>query len=312
MLFVLSVVAPVFVLVALGYSAVRFGLYPHSGVGGLLAFVNNFAAPCLLFRAVYSVDFAATFQATTIVPYYFSALVCGGLGIASARLWFRRRPGESVSSGFSALFSNTVLVGIPVVERAYGQAALITAFTIIAIHAAILFTVGMITMEVARRDGAPWPQTLRRAARAIGTNPILIGVFLGLVGNLSGIEMPELVDATTALIALAVVPAALFGLGGTLTEYRIVENWPEALVISSIKLLVHPALTWVLMVPVLNVPIEVTRVAVLLAAMPAGINSYVFATYYDRGTEMAANTVLMTTVASFLTISAWLWVLGLG
>lgn len=312
MLFVLGIVAPVFVLVALGYAAVRLGLYPKSGVGGLLAFVNNFAAPCLLFRAVYSVDFAATFQPTTIAPYYFAALICGGLGIASARIWFARRPGESVSSGFTALFSNTVLVGIPVVERAYGASALITAFAIIAIHAAVLFTIGMITMEFARRDGAPWPQTISRAARAIGTNPILLGVFIGLIGNLSGIGMPELVDASTALIALAVVPAALFGLGGTLTEYRIAENWPEALVISSIKLVVHPVITWVLMVPVLHVPNDVARVAVLLAAMPAGVNTYVFATYYGRGTAMAANTVLMTTVASFLTISAWLWFLGLG
>ncbi|HUV32828.1 MAG TPA: AEC family transporter, partial [Devosiaceae bacterium] len=301
-----------FAIVVLGYSAVRFGLFPKPGVGGLIAFVNNFATPCLLFRAMYAVDFAETFQPTTMLPFYFGALVCGALGIVSARVLFSRRPGEAVASGFSAFFANTVLVGIPVIERAYGQPAMTVTFAIISVHAAILFTTGMIAMEIARRDGAPMGTTLLRAGRAMVANPILWGVFLGLLGNVSGFEMPTLVDATTALIALAIVPVALFGLGGALTEYRIVESWPEAAVVSTIKLMVHPAITWVLMVPVLGVQHDIAKVVVLLAAMPSGINTYIFATYYNRNTGVAANAVLISTVAGFVTISFWLWVLTPG
>ncbi|MEX0628708.1 MAG: AEC family transporter [Cucumibacter sp.] len=311
MLFVFGVIAPVFILVALGYSAVRFGLYPKAGVGGLIAFVNNFATPCLLFRAMYEVDFTETFRASTLLPFYIGAFACGALGIVAARTLFHRRPGESIVSGFSAYFSNTVLVGIPIIERAYGGAALTTAFAIISIHAAVLFTTGMIAMELARRDGAPLGATLLRAVRSLVSNPILWGVFLGVLGNLSGFEMPKLVDDTTALLAIAVVPAALFGLGGALTDYKIVENWQEAVVVSAIKLIVHPAIAFVLMVPILGVPHDIAKVVVLLAAMPAGINTYIFATYYNRHTGMAANSVLITTVAGFLTISFWLWLLTL-
>ena len=60
----------------------------------------------------------------------------------------------------------------------------------------------------------------------------------------------------------------------------------------------------------LHVPIEIARYGMLLAAMPAGINVYVFATYYDRAVNVATNVVLISTVASIATISFWLIVLG--
>ena len=52
------------------------------------------------------------------------------------------------------------------------------------------------------------------------------------------------------------------------------------------------------------------RYGIVLAAMPAGINAYVFATYYERGVNVATNTVLISTVLSVLTITGWLYFLG--
>jgi predicted permease len=65
------------------------------------------------------------------------------------------------------------------------------------------------------------------------------------------------------------------------------------------------------MVPLLHVDPAVARYGVLLAAMPAGINVYVFATYYNRAVNVATNTILISTVLSVLTVSAWLYVVGL-
>jgi predicted permease len=56
--------------------------------------------------------------------------------------------------------------------------------------------------------------------------------------------------------------------------------------------------------------LEYARYGVLLAAMPAGINAYVFATYYERGVNVAANTILISTIAAVLTVPFWLYVLG--
>lgn len=307
---ILNVVLPVFALIALGYGAVRFRLFPADGTRALVAFVNNFATPCLLFRGMLTSDFSATFNPAIIVPFYVGSLTSLIVGTLVARRFFTNRPGESVASGFSAMFTNTVLVGIPIIQRAYGGTALPTVFSIIAFHAPGLITLGMLAMELARRNAEPLGRTLIVALTRVVQNPLLWGVVLGLAANRTGLQLPEPAMAFLDMMSAAVLPAALFGLGGALNEYRISESWPQASAMSILKLVVHPTIAYVLMVPVLHVPIEFARYGILLSAMPAGINVYVFATYYERGVNVATNTILISTVAAVLTVPFWLYVLG--
>jgi malonate transporter len=311
MLAILNVVLPVFAIMALGNLAVRFRMFPSEGVRGLVMFVNNFATPCLLFNAMATADFSTAFRWDVIVPFYVGAITVFILGILLAAKVFRNKPGESVASGFSAFFTNTVLIGIPVMQRAYGEDALLTAFSIIAFHASVLITLGMLTMELVRRDGAPLHTALGVAAVRIVSNPLLWGIVLGAAANFAKLEMIEPVDAFITMMAAAVTPAALFGLGGALNDYKLSENWAQSLSLSLLKLLMQPFIAWVLMVHILHVDHEFARYGVLLAAMPTGINAYVFATYYNRGVNVATNTVLISTVLSVLTVSGWLYLLGI-
>jgi malonate transporter and related proteins len=311
MLAIVNVVIPVFALMALGYFAVRFKLFPTEGVRGLVQFVNNFATPCLLFNAMANSDFSTTFNWAVIIPFYVGALASFAVGSLIARRLFGNRPGESISSGFSAMFTNTVLIGIPIVQRAYGGNALTTAFSIIAFHAPVLITVGMITMELVRRDGAPLGRTLRNALLRVLMNPLMWGIVAGAIVNLLHIQLVEPAQAFITMMAAAVTPAALFGLGGALNEYKLQDSWAQSLSMALLKLLLQPVIAYVLMIYVLKVDHEYARYGVLLAAMPSGINAYVFATYYDRGINVATNTVLITTVLSVVTVSAWLFILGI-
>jgi predicted permease len=174
----------------------------------------------------------------------------------------------------------------------------------------VLITLAMLVMELVRRDGQPLHSALGAGLARVVRNPLLWGVVLGAAANRLGLPMIEPAAAFLDMMTAAVVPVALFGLGGALNEYRFVENWQQALVMSLLKLVSQPLLAWVLMVPVLHVDPGVARYGVLLAAMPAGINVYVFATYYNRGVNVATNTVRISTVLSAVTISAWLWFLG--
>jgi len=310
MLSILNVIAPVFILIGLGFLAVRMKLYPQAGVGGLIAYVNNFATPCLLFRAMIDVDFGTAFNPAIIGPFYAGAVSVLALGAIGAARFFRRTPGESVAVGFSAMFTNTVLVGIPVMQRAFGEEAMPIVYSIIGLHAPTLMTLGMFVMELARRDGGKVSTALWQGLRKALANPILIGIALGLLGNVAGLELSGVADDVTLLLAGTVMPVALFGLGGALNEYRLGETWPQALMTTGMQLIVHPAIAWVLMVPVLGVDPHIARYGVLLAAMPAGINTYIFATYYNRAVDVAANTILLSTMLSLFTITGWLLLLG--
>jgi len=310
MLSVLNVVAPVFALVIAGFLAVRFKLYPAIGVRGLLAFVNNFATPCLLFRAALSVDFQSVFNPQIIIGFYAGALVAFAIGIFLSRTLFSDSPGEAAASGFGAMYSNCVLLGIPIIQRAFGEAALPTIYSILSLHAPLLMTLALLVIELTRRDGTSLGGALVKAGQRIVTNPLLIGLGLGLIGNVAGLKLIEVADAFTLMMAQAVVPVALFGLGGALNEYKLRENWTQALAMSGLKLFVQPAIAWVLLVPIFHVEHEIARYAVVLAAMPTGINAYIFATNYNRSVDVAANTVLIATGLSVLSISMWLYIMS--
>ncbi len=310
MLAIVNVILPVFALMVLGYSAVRFRLFPAEGVRGLVMFVNNFATPCLLFYAMATSDFTTTFNWSVIGSFYAGALVVFASGILISQHVFKDRPGESVASGFSGTFTNTVLIGIPILQRAYGEDALVTAFSIIAFHASMLITLGMLVMEFARRDGAALHKTLWVAFQRIIANPLLWGIALGVAVNLLNIGLIEPVNAFVTMMAAAVTPAALFGLGGALNEYRLSDSWAQSLAMSLLKLLVQPAAVFAvahLGFGLTGLPLQV---AVMMAALPTGSNALLFAQRYQTLASEATATIVFSTLAFVGTATAWLALLA--
>ena len=90
MLAIINVIAPIFALMALGYLAVRYRLFPADGIKSLIAFVNNFATPCLLFYSILTSDLRSAFNLAIIGPFYIAALICFVLGIFVAAPWIAR------------------------------------------------------------------------------------------------------------------------------------------------------------------------------------------------------------------------------
>jgi len=310
MLDVLLIVLPVFIIVAAGYAANRAKLFPDSGVDGLMAFTAKFAVPCLLFNAMYGLDLGGAFDPKLLISFYAAALTCFIVGIVLSRRIWKRRPGESVSVGFNALFSNSVLLGIPIMTRAYGEEALDPMFAIIAMHAPFCYTVGITAMEFSRRDGAGVFMTVKRIVKSVGSNALALGLAAGLSLNLLDVSLPDFLLDSVDMMARAALPAALFGLGGALTRYSLKAELGEASTIATLSIVAHPALAFALSRYVFDLPEELVRAATLTAAMPTGMNGYIFASLYGRAIGTAASTILIGTAASVATISAWLIILG--
>lgn len=309
MLDVLTVVLPVFLIVGAGYLAVRFGGFQQSAVDGLLAFTVRYAVPVFLFNAMYRLDLSEAFARDLLASFYTGALTCFALGTLLARLIWNRRPGESVAIGFGALFSNTVLLGLPIMERAFGPEEMAAAFAIVAIHAPICYFVGIVVMEICRADGHGPLETARRAARLMFSNALTIGLALGLAANFAGLRLPEPAEAAIGLLARAALPVALFAVGGALTRYALRSSLGEAGMVAALSTLLHPAIAYALG-RMLGLSDPYLHAAVLLAAMPPGMNAYVFATMYRRSEGAAASGLLLATATSVLTIPVWLLILA--
>lgn len=307
---ILLVVIPVFLVMGAGYLATRVGVFSSAAVDGLMVFTQSFAIPCLLFRALADLDLGAVFDPRLLLSFYTGAVVSFALGILGARKLFQHRPGEAVAIGFGALFSNSVLLGLPIMSHAYGTAALAPSFAIVSIHAPFCYFIGITVMEFARADGRSLPDTLRTVGRTITRNGLMIGLAIGFAVNLGGIAIPGPIRTALDMMADSALPAALFGLGGVLTRYSIRASLPEAGMIAALSLVVHPAITYTLAQGLFGLPQGFVRSAVMTAAMAPGVNSYVFASMYARGQAQAASAVLLSTALLVVTASIWLAILG--
>ncbi len=305
----LDVILPVFMVIGFGYVAVWRGFFPAESVDGVLRFAQSFAVPCLLFQAIAHLDLGASFDARLLFSFYSGAAICFALGIFGARLFFKRDWEDCVAIGFCCLFSNSVLLGLPISERAYGTDSLTGNYMIIAIHSPFCYGLGITVMEFVRNRGQS-PATLARSiSKAMFHNPLVIGIMAGFAVNFSGLTIPSVVDDGLSLIVRAALPAALFALGGVLIQYKPEGDMKAIAMVCCIALLVHPAIVWT-MGTALAVPTDLFRAGVLTASMAPGFNAYIFANMYGRSKRVAASSVLIATGASILTVWVWLTVLG--
>ena len=301
----LDVILPVFLVIGFGYVAVWRGLFPVEGIDGVMRFTQNFAIPCLLFQAIAHIDIQSSFNPRLLISFYSGAAICFALGIFGARLFFKRDWEDCVAIGFCALFSNSVLLGLPIAERAYGPDALTGNYAIIAFHSPFCYGLGITVMEIVRNRGQSGLTLFRSVSRAMFRNALVLGILAGFAVNISGIAIPGVVEDALSLIVRAALPAALFALGGILIQYRPEGDMKTIAMVCAIALLVHPAITWS-MGKALAVEPELFRGGVLTAAMAPGFNAYIFANMYGRARRVAASAVLIATASSILTVWFWL------
>ncbi|WP_069299183.1 AEC family transporter [Neptunicoccus sediminis] len=309
MLEVFTVVLPVFLVVGAGYGAVYFKLFRDDHADALMKFTQNFAIPCLLFGAIAKLDLSSVFQFRLLGSFYAGSISCFTLGCLGAVFFFKRRPGEAVVLGFCALFANSVLLGFPIVERAFGAEALGPITAIVAIHAPFCYLLGITTIELVRADGRSLPTTAKIVVKAMFKNALMIGLALGFTVNLTGMWLPEGLWAATEMMARAALPAALFGLGAVLVRYGLSANIKETAFVVTLRLVVHPLIALFMATQVFHLEPDVTRVVVLTAAMAPGVNAYVFANMYDRAKGSAAGAILLGTAGAVFSVSIWLVIL---
>jgi predicted permease len=301
----IGVILPVFLVVAAGYAAAWRGWLAAPAVDALMKFAQNVGLPCLLFLGIARLDLAAVFEPRLLGAFYLGALAGFALGLVGARFLFGRGWEDAVAVGFVCLFSNSLLLGLPITERAYGAAALGPNLAIVALHAPFCYAVGITAMEIARAAGAGVLAGLGQVARGLASNALVIGIVLGAAVNLAGTGLPAPVREALELIARAGLPVALFALGGVLCRYRPEGDLRLIAWCCGVSLLAHPAIVWALG-SWFGLGTGAFRSAVITAAMAPGVNAYLFADLYGRAQRVAAATVLIGTGLCVLT--AWGWI----
>jgi len=303
----LEVVAPVFGLLLVGFAAVRLGWFAEDSTRGLVRFVFNFAIPALLFRSLAIIEFPEQIEWGFLLSFYVGSLAVYAVGMAAARFVFGRSPDAQAIFGMAAGFSNTVMVGIPVLLTAFGPQASLPAFLLIALQSPLLLplTVALIHRGRGRADGLL--TRLRNASGDLLRTPIITSVLAGLAVNAAGLSLPGPLDSLAALLGTAAVPCALFAMGASLAAVPLRGDLAPALLLVGCKLVLHPLAVWLLAVPLMGLDGIWVPVAVTMAAMPSGVNAYLFAARYEAAEGVASRAVFLSTALSVVTISGVLY-----
>jgi hypothetical protein len=305
MLASLAVVFPVFGLIAIGYAARWAGVVRETTGEGLSDFVFVLAVPCLLFRTLAKADIPAIQPWGYWIAYFAGLCVVWVLAMLASRRLFGRAGAAPVVAGFAAAQSNTIFVGIPMILKAYGDAGAVPLGMLLAIHLPVTMTAATILVEGRATS-------VGLLAKRLFTHPIIIGIMLGSLARPVVGHVPEPVWTLVDLIAGAAVPCALVSLGIAMRRYGLESGLGLPLVLSGLKLGLHPLIVYLLATKVFDMPPHWSGVAVLFAACPCGINAYLFAERYRQGVADASSAIALSTMFSLFTTAAWLTWLGVG
>jgi predicted permease len=301
-----GVVAPVFGIMILGFLASRLRVLDDHGVRGLVLFAFNFAIPMLLFRSLAHIDLPADIAWGFLAAFYAGSFSTYALGMAMGRWAFRRSLDEQAIFGMGASFSNTVLLGIPIILTAFGPEASLPLFLIIAFHSATFMPLTAGLIQWSRERGVSTRKQLGAVLGQLFRNPIIMGLLLGFLVNRAGVTLPGPVDRFAELMGGAAVPCALFAMGASLAGYPLAGDARSAVALTALKLAAHPLLVWIVAVPILQLEGLWVAVPVVMGGMPSGVNVYLFGARYDAAPSVAARTVFLSSLLSLGTISALL------
>ncbi|RWA73600.1 AEC family transporter [Mesorhizobium sp.] len=300
----------VFSLVALGYLAGFTGyLKPASGEG-ISEFAVNVAMPLLLFQTMVKSDFHGVAPWPLWGAYFAAVAITWAAGHLVTTRIFGRDARAGIVGGVSSAYSNVVLLGAPFILGIFGASGFEVLSLLVSVHLPIMMMASIVLFEMFGRGGSEPVHPLRvirNFLRRLFVNPLIIGILAGLAWRLTGAPLPALIGRLVDALADTAGPVALFAMGLSLRRFGISGNVRPALALSALKLFLMPAVV-LLLVWLLGLPPLTAKVAVVVAALPSGINSYLIAVQFNTGQALASNQMTIATASAVLTTFFWLTV----
>ena len=301
MLPILLKTLPFFALIGIGWLAGRTRFFPEEATGWLTKFVFYFALSAMLFRfaatlpvgAIFDLDFALAYLSACVVVYV----------LAMAVAFARRLPlTEAAMEAQCAVIGNTGFLGVPMLVMLMGPGAAGPVLMMLTIDL-IVFSSLITLIVTGARQGRVSAAFLGQLLLGLLKNPMIVSIAAGLAWSASGLPLPEPAVEFLTLLGAAATPGALFAIGASLAG-RSAERLSVAVWLSFAKLVLHPAAVAFAALVVFPVDRGAAGVMIAAAALPVAGNVYILARHYGVAPQRVSASILVSTAASVLTVSA--------
>ena len=305
LIYCLNATVPVFLMMLLGVFFRRIGFFDEKLAGKLNAFVFKVGLPVMLFKDLAGSDFFAVWDGTFVL-FCFLATVCSILITAAAGLLLRERPlrGEFIQAGYR---SSVALLGVAFLENLYGSSGAASLVIIGAVPLYNVAAVAALTFTSPGQGGLD-QAALKKALKGIVTNPNILGIIIGLVWSLLRIPQPAILQKTVGSISATATPLGLMALGASFDLKQALGRWRPSLAATGLKLAGFAALFLPVAVALGFRDAKLVSALAMLAS-PTTVSGYVMARNMGHEGTLSASVVMLTTLLSAFTLTAWLYLL---
>ena len=314
MLDILSATVPIFLIVGLGFGVTRVGVLKRRDMTVLTTYVVKVALPVLVFVNVAGRSLHDILNPTYLLTYAIAAMVM----VALAWVWNRARrvrPARGAAISLAVSGTNDGFVGFPIFLILFPEIAGLAVGMDMLVDNVLIIPLAIALFASASDEDTRWDRRLACMVKGVISHPMVIAIAAALLFTAAGITLPPMIDRAVNLVADSTAAVALFSIGGMLVGLKMGAQRADLAASVIAKLLIMPAVSvgLVMLLPMLGLPhlgSELRAAAVLTCALPSMSMVAALGEQYGEG-EFGAAAMMLSTILSFLTLTAWMLVLGL-
>lgn len=308
LLFCLNATVPVFMLMVLGFFFRKIHLFDDPFVSKANKFVFTVALPVLVFQDLATTDFISSWDGKFVL-FCFGVTVISIILAFALSLFFRKHysQGEFIQAAYR---SSAALLGIALIQNIYGDAGMAPLMIIGSVP--LYNIMAVVVLEFFKPKQTAFNKKLiAETLKGVLTNPILIGIFLGILWSLLRIPMPQMLDKTLGYVSNLATPLGLMAMGASFDFKKAFGCLKPALVCTFMKLIGFAALFLPLALSLGFRDSQMIAILVMLGSATT-VSSYVMAKNMGHDGVLSSSVVMLTTFFSAFTITLWLFVLRTG
>ncbi len=305
LVFCLNATVPIFLTMMAGLFFRKIGLFNEGFITKMNQFVFKAALPVLLFQDISRANFYEVWNGKFVL-YCFVVTLISIIFVMILAFFLKDRSlrGEFIQGSYR---SSAAILGIAFMQNIYGDAGMAPLMIIGSVPLYNMMAVIILSVfgaEQKKIDAA----LIKKTCKGILTNPIIIGIVIGLIWSVFQIPQPSIVERTVKNIAVLATPLGLIALGGGFEIKKAVNKMSIAMVCSAIKLVILPALFLPVAIWMGFVQSQLIAILTMLGSATT-VSSYVMAKNMGHEGTLSAAVVMMTTALSAFTLTGWLYLL---
>ncbi len=306
-IFSVNVTIPIFLVMVLGWFLRQIGMLDEHFVTVANRFNFKVTLPFMLFRDISGVDIRAIFDLKYVLFCALASTACFWLIWGGVKLFLKDKSmrGAFVQASFR---SSAAVMGLAFIQNIYGSSAMGPLMIVGAVPLYNIYSVIVLTFE--GNDAAEGRSTdkIKKACINILKNPIIIGIFLGMIAALLKIPFPTIIDKSINTVAQMATPLALIVIGAGFEGRKALAKIKPTIAASMIKLVVQP----MIFLPVaawLGFSGEKMIAILIMLASPTTPSCYIMAKSMKNDDVLTASIIVTTTLLAAFTLTFWIFVL---